>query len=121
MANSLVYKDNRFTIGSTLSVTYKIKEGEKERKQVFKGILIKVRGTSLPTRMFTIRKISNSGIGVERIIPINSPFIDSITLDKKAAQQKAKIYFIRDLHDKQVKAKIKIVKEDRRVKVKKSK
>lgn len=107
MANSLIYKDKRFTIGSTLGITYKFKEGEKERKQIFKGILIKVKGNSPQTRMFTIRKISHSGIGVERIIPLVSPFLDSISLVKKAVQQKAKLYFIRNLHEKQVRAKIK--------------
>lgn len=107
MANSLTYKDKRFTVGSTLNVTYKFKEGEKERKQIFKGILIKVKGNTPQTKMFTVRKISHSGIGVERIIPVQSPFLDNITLASKAAQQKAKLYFIRNLHEKQVKAKIK--------------
>ena len=107
MSNSLTYKDKKFTIGSTLSITYKFKDGEKERKQIFKGILIKVKGNSTKTRMFTIRKISHSGIGVERIIPLESPFLSEIKLIKKAAQQKAKLYFIRNLHEKQVKAKIK--------------
>ncbi|OGK10096.1 hypothetical protein A2767_00550 [Candidatus Roizmanbacteria bacterium RIFCSPHIGHO2_01_FULL_35_10] len=107
MANSLSYKDKTFTVGSTLGITYKFKEGEKERKQIFKGILIKVKGNSPQTRMFTVRKISRSGIGVERIIPLISPFLDNISLVKKAAQQKAKLYYIRNLHEKQVKAKIK--------------
>ena len=107
MANSLNYKDKTFTVGSTLGITYKFKEGDKERKQIFKGILIKIKGDSPLTRMFTIRKISRSGIGVERIIPLMSPFLENISLIKKAAPQKAKLYFIRNLHEKQVKSKIK--------------
>ncbi|OGK11977.1 hypothetical protein A2954_06615 [Candidatus Roizmanbacteria bacterium RIFCSPLOWO2_01_FULL_37_12] len=107
MANSLSYKDKTYTVGSTLGITYKFKEGDKERKQIFKGILIKVKGSTPQTKTFTVRKISNSGIGVERIIPLASPFLDNISVLKKAAPQKAKLYFIRNLHAQQIRAKIK--------------
>ena len=107
MANSLNYKDKIFTVGSTLGITYKFKEGDKERKQIFKGILIKIKGNSLQTRTITVRKISNSGVGVERIIPLVSPFVENISLIKKAQPGKAKLYFIRNLHEKEVRSKIK--------------
>ena len=75
MANSFTYKDKSFRIGSTVDITYKFKEGEKERKQIFKGILIQIKGATPQTKMITVRKISRSGVGVERIIPLISPFL----------------------------------------------
>jgi len=106
MANFLTYKDKTFKVGDTLSIHYKIKEGDKERVQIFKGILIAVKGDSLETRMFTIRKITRSGIGVERIIPLSSPFINDILSIKKSSYQKAKAYFIRDLSEREIRSKL---------------
>lgn len=106
MANKLTYKDKQFQIGDTISVHYKIKEGDKERIQIFKGILIKVKGNSENTRSFTVRKISKSGIGVERIIPVNSPYIADIVLIKKSTYKKSKAYFIRDLSERELKRKL---------------
>lgn len=106
MANTLSYNDTTFSIGDTIAVDYKITEGEKQRIQQFTGILVKLRGSDENTRMMTVRKISKSGIGVERIIPVSSPFIDSITLKKKTSFKKAKLYFIRDLSDKKLRRKL---------------
>ena len=107
MANSFNYKDKTFSVGSTIGITYKFKEGEKERKQIFKGILIKIKGNTPATKMITVRKISRSGGGVERIIPLVSPFLESISLLKRAKSRRAKLYFIRGLSEHQVKAKLK--------------
>ena len=76
--NSLITKKDHpnFGAGDTITVYYKIKEGDKERTQFFKGDVIQRKGTGL-TETFTIRKMSN-GIGVERIFPINSPGIEKI-------------------------------------------
>ena len=68
-----------FKAGDTITVSYKIKEGNKERIQSFRGVVLQRRGSGV-TETFTVRKIS-SGIGVERIFPLNSPFIESITVD----------------------------------------
>lgn len=107
MANSITYKDTIFHIGDTIAVDYKIREADnKERIQQFAGILIKIRGASDETRMITIRKISKSGIGVERIFPLASPFIDTITLTKKSSFTKARAYFIRDLSGKKIRQKL---------------
>lgn len=106
MANQLVYKDKKFNIGDTISLHYKIKEGDKERIQIFKGILIKVKGNTPETKTFTIRKISKSGIGVERIIPLSSPYIADIVLIKKTSYKKSKAYFIRGLSDKDLRKKL---------------
>lgn len=106
MANSFEYKDKKFKVGETLSIHYKIKEGDKERIQIFKGILIKVKGNTPETRMFTIRKISKTGIGVERIYSLLSPYIQDIVLLKKSSYQKSKAYFIRNLTEQEIRSKI---------------
>lgn len=106
MANSFLFKEKQFKVGDTLAINYKIKEGDKERLQLFTGILIKIRGDSDATRMITVRKIGKSGIGVERIIPLFSPYIASITLTKKSQNRKAKIYYIRKLSDQLLKSKL---------------
>lgn len=106
MANSLSYKDKTFKVGDTLSVHYKIKEGDKERIQIFKGILIKVKGDSLQTRMFTVRRIAKSGSGVERILPLNSPYIADIVLLKKSSYTKAKAYFLKNLSEQELRNKL---------------
>ena len=107
MANSIIYKGTTISVGSTIGITYKFKEGEKERKQIFKGILIKIKGNTPQTKMITVRKIARSGTGVERIIPLVSPFLEKITVLKKIKARRAKLYFIRHLSQSQVKAKIK--------------
>ena len=70
-----------FASGDTITVYYKIREGNKERIQFFKGVVLQRRGSGA-TETFTIRKMS-SGIGVERIFPVNSPLIDKIEINKK--------------------------------------
>ncbi|OGK22121.1 hypothetical protein A2866_03310 [Candidatus Roizmanbacteria bacterium RIFCSPHIGHO2_01_FULL_39_8] len=106
MANSFIYKDKSFRIGSTVSLTYRFKEGDKERRQIFKGILLQVKGSTPQSKTITVRKISRSGIGIERIIPLASPFLEEIKLVKKTEPKKAKLYFLRGLSDQKVKAKL---------------
>lgn len=101
MANNIQYKDTKISVGDTIAVDYKIKEAEnKIRIQQFAGILIKIKGSSDSTRMITVRKISKSGVGVERIFPLSSPSINDISVTKKSAYPKARAYFIRDLSQK---------------------
>lgn len=92
-----------FKAGDTLTVTYKIKEENKERLQKFRGVVIQRRGAGA-TQTFTIRKISN-GVGVERIFPLNSPFIDSIELNKSGKVRRARIFYLRDLTGKKARIK----------------
>ena len=94
-----------FKAGDTVTVTYKIKEGDKERLQNFKGVCLQRRGAGA-TQTFTVRKISN-GVGVERIFPLNSPFIDKITLDKVGKVRRARIFYLRDLTGKKARIKAK--------------
>ena len=70
-----------FKAGDTITVVYKVKEGDKERLQKFRGVVIQISGATPFTRTFTVRKVA-SGVGVERIFPFESPFIDSIELNK---------------------------------------
>ncbi|MBR0314711.1 MAG: 50S ribosomal protein L19 [Bacteroidales bacterium] len=92
-----------FRAGDTVTVTYKIKEGDKERLQNFKGVCLQRRGAG-QTQTFTVRKISN-GVGVERIFPLNSPFIEKITVDKVGKVRRARIFYLRDLTGKKARIK----------------
>ena len=87
-----------FKAGDTVTVHYKIKEGDKERIQQFQGVVLQRRGVGA-VESFTVRKISN-GIGVERIFPINSPFIDKVEINKKGIVRRARIFYIRQLTGK---------------------
>jgi large subunit ribosomal protein L19 len=106
MARSYKFKDEIFNVGDTISVSYRIKEGQKERIQKFVGILISIKGNSLENRMITVRKVSKSGIGVERIFPLSSPFILGIKKIRKSSSTRSKIFYIRNLSQQELKAKI---------------
>lgn len=106
MANSFTYQDKIFSVGDTISLHYKIKEGDKIRTQIFKGILLKTKGKTDDNRMITVRKVSRSGVGVERIIPLKSPYLSDIKLIKKSRYSKAKAFFIRYLPESEVKRRI---------------
>ena len=93
-----------FKAGDTITVTYRIVEGNKERTQKFQGIVIQRRGGSNPTATFTVRKISNN-VGVERIFPVASPFIESIDVNKHGKVRRARIYYLRNLKGKKAKIK----------------
>lgn len=92
-----------FRAGDTLTVTYKIKEGDKERLQKFRGVVIQRKGQGT-TETFTIRKVSN-GVGVERIFPIYSPFIESIVVEKYGKVRRARIFYLRNLTGKKARIK----------------
>lgn len=87
-----------FVLGDTITVAYRIKEGNKERIQQYRGVVIRISGEGSKKR-FTVRKMSEN-IGVERIFPIESPFIDSITINKYGKVRRAKLYYLRKLTGK---------------------
>lgn len=87
-----------FKSGDTVTVHYKIKEGNKERIQQYRGVVIQRRGTG-HIATFTVRKMSGN-IGVERIFPVSSPFIDKIEVNKHGKVRRAKIFYLRDLTGK---------------------
>ena len=97
--NEKVAEYPQFKAGDTITVTYKIKEGDKERLQKFRGVVIQIKGQDPATRTFTIRKVS-SGVGVERIFPYQSPAIDSIELNKVGKVRRARIFYLRNLSGK---------------------
>ena len=80
--------------GETVRVSVKVKEGNKERIQVFEGTVISVRGIG-DSKTFTVRKIGAGGIGVERIWPLNSPHIQKIEIKKRTKVRRAKLYYLR--------------------------
>ncbi len=92
-----------FKAGDTITVTYKIKEENKERLQKFRGVVIQRRGSGV-SQTFTVRKMSN-GVGVERIFPIASPFIDSIEVNKVGKVRRARIFYLRELTGKKARIK----------------
>lgn len=93
----------QFKAGDTITVHYKIREGNKERIQNYRGVVIQVKGTDV-TKTFTVRKMSGS-IGVERIFPLYSPFIDLIEVNKKGRVRRAKLYYLRALTGKKARIK----------------
>ena len=95
-----------FKAGDTVTVSYKIKEGEKERIQQFTGVVIQ-RKNEKATASFTVRKMSN-GVGVERIFPVASPFIDKIEVNKVGIVRRAKLFYLRDLTGKAARIREKI-------------
>lgn len=92
-----------FKSGDTVTVAYRIKEGNKERIQEFRGDVIRISGHQQNKR-FTVRKISGN-VGVERIFPISSPFIESITVNKRGKVRRAKLYYLRALTGKKARIK----------------
>jgi len=95
LESGLIRKDlPRITPGDTVKVHVKVKEGEKERIQIFQGIVIGIRGGGTRTS-FTVRKVS-SGVGVERIFPLNSPTISKMEVLRHGKVRRAKLYFLRE-------------------------
>lgn len=92
-----------FKSGDTVTVHYKIKEGEKERIQQFRGVIIQRKGEG-NSETFTIRKISGN-VGVERIIPVSSPSIDKIEVNKRGKVRRSKIFYFRGLTGKKARIK----------------
>jgi large subunit ribosomal protein L19 len=96
-----------FKAGDTVSVYYKIKEGAKERIQLYQGVVLQ-RNSVGNSETFTVRKVSN-GIGVERIFPYNSPNIDKVEVNSVGKVRRAKLYYLRALTGKAARIKSKRV------------
>lgn len=101
MANTLKYQERSFSVGDTIQVYQHVKEGDKDRTQMFEGILIGAKGEK-NNKSFTVRKIAAAGIGVERIWPLFSPAIINIKLKKTGHVRRAKLYYLRNLAGKKV-------------------
>ena len=92
-----------FKSGDTITVSYRIKEGNKERIQQYRGVVIRISGQGDKKR-FTVRKMSEN-VGVERIFPIESPFIESMVLNKVGKVRRSKLYYLRKLTGKKARIK----------------
>ncbi len=93
----------KFNSGDTVTVHYRIVEGNKERIQQFRGVVIQRKGSGL-TETFTVRKMSGN-VGVERIFPVQSPFIEKIDINKMGQVRRAKIFYLRKLTGKRARIK----------------
>ena len=92
-----------FAVGDTVRVHGKIKEGNRERIQVFEGTVIKRQGGS-NRETFTVRKLSN-GVGVEKTWPVNSPLVEKVAVVRRGKARRAKLYYLRDRVGKRAKVK----------------
>ena len=93
----------QFNVGDTVRVSAKIKEGNRERTQVFEGTVLKKQGTGVRAT-FTVRKLSN-GVGVEKTWPLHSPIVTKIQVVRKGKVRRAKLYYLRDRIGKRAKVK----------------
>ena len=94
---------DNFKVGDTVRVHGKIKEGNRERIQIFEGTVLKIQGGS-NRKTFTVRKISN-GVGVEKTWPIHSPNVEKVELVRAGKVRRAKLYYLRDRVGKKAKVK----------------
>jgi large subunit ribosomal protein L19 len=83
-----------FAVGDTVKVSVKVREGDRERIQVFEGVVIKRRGSKIQ-ETYTVRRISH-GIGVERVFPLHSPLVDKIEVSRRGRVRRSKLYYLRD-------------------------
>src|SRR5690606_9724385 len=97
-----------FSAGDTVNVSYKIVEGNKTRSQKFQGVVIQRKGTGT-SATFTVRKISGN-VGVERIFPVTSPFLEAVSVVKRGKVRRAKLFYLRNVSGKAARIKEKIVK-----------
>ncbi len=94
MANQAKVKDTLFNVGDKINVFQKIQEGDKVRTQPFEGIVLSIKGKG-ENKMFTVRKMATGNIGVERIWPLNSPWIEKIKIVRKGKVRRAKLNYLR--------------------------
>lgn len=105
MGNQIKIKGTPVNVGDTIKVHYKYKDGEKWKTQIFKGILIAFKGSNENT-MFTVRRVTRSKIGVERIFPAESPLLKKVDIVRKTKNRKAKIYYIRNKSEKEIRERL---------------
>ena len=101
LAQKLVKKNTgiqEFKAGDTVGVYVRVREGDKERVQLYKGVVLKIQGMGVG-RTFTVRKIS-AGIGVERTFPFASPIVDRVELIARGKVRRSRLYFLRNLKGK---------------------
>ena len=86
----------KFSAGDTVKVNFRIREGERERIQVFQGVVIRLQNGKGPAANFTVRRIT-AGIGIERVFPLHSPLVESLEVTRYGSVRRAKLYYLRGL------------------------
>ena len=86
----------RFSAGDTVNVNFRIREGERERIQVFQGVVIRLNNGKGPAANFTVRRIT-AGIGIERVFPLHSPLVESLEITRYGSVRRARLYYLRGL------------------------
>ena len=86
----------KFSAGDTVRVNFRIREGERERIQVFQGVVIRLQNGKGPAASFTVRRIT-AGIGIERVFPLHSPLVESLEVTRYGSVRRAKLYYLRGL------------------------
>ena len=106
--------DHKFNVGDTVRVHFRIVEGEKERIQVFEGVVIGRKGKVGPNARFTVRRTA-FGESVERVFPLQSPRVDRVEVIREGQTRRAKLYYLRDRSGKsaRVKAKMRSVEKQK--------
>lgn len=94
MAKFLKYNDISFSVGDTVKVHFSVKDGEKSRVQIFEGIIIAIANRG-PGKVLTVRKIAAGGVGVERIVPLDSPTLANLELVSQGAVRRGKLFYLR--------------------------
>ena len=95
MSNSFTINDTQISTGDTVRVHQEVSEGNKNRIQIFEGIVIAIKNSGLG-RSFTVRKMGANGIGVEKILPVHMPSLKKIELKRKGSVRRAKLYYLKD-------------------------
>lgn len=101
MALQALHKDNQFNIGDRVRIHQLLKEDNKTRTQVFEGTVIAIRGEG-QNKMFTVRRIGAMGIGIERIFPLFSPFVEAVEVRARGHVRRAKLYYIREKTSREI-------------------
>jgi large subunit ribosomal protein L19 len=96
----------KFNVGDTVRVHFRIVEGEKERVQVYEGVVIGRNGNECPTATFTVRRVA-FGVGVERVFPLHSPRVERVQVIREGDVRRAKLYYVRGLSGKAARVKAK--------------
>jgi len=102
-----------FGPGDSVKVNFRIREGERERIQVFQGVVIRRQNGTGNAANFTVRRISG-GIGIERIFPIHSPLVESLEVTRRGSVRRAKLYYLRGLQGRAARIKEKTVPRPQR-------
>ncbi|PKB63760.1 MAG: 50S ribosomal protein L19 [SAR202 cluster bacterium Io17-Chloro-G2] len=102
-----------FGAGDTVKVNFRIREGDRERIQVFQGVVIRLQNGNGPAANFTVRRISG-GIGIERIFPFHSPLVESVEVTRRGSVRRAKLYYLRGLQGRAARIKEKTVPRPQR-------